>query len=469
MQEINIPPRALENFAALGAERADRLAAQADAARVALEGRCVVNVNSTAVGGGVAEMLHVLLGYVRAGGIDTRWLVIEGGAEFFRITKRVHNHLYGTSGDGGPLGEAEQAIFTEVGRANAAELRNNLRSGDVVILHDPQTVGLAATAKAMGATVIWRCHVGIDTPDEHTERAWSFLRPHLEPHVDRYVFTRAGYAPSWVPPELLVAIAPSIDPFTPKNQELSTEAVQAILARIGILGGAEADTTFIASDGTPRRVDHYADLIRSGPPPPPDVPLVVQVSRWDPMKDMVGVIEAFAEHVDPALGAHLVLAGPAVNAVSDDPEAPEVLHACWEAWRDLPHAVRHRVQLACLPMHDLDENAVIVNALQRHATVIAQKSLAEGFGLTAVEAMLKGRPVVAGAVGGLVDQIEDGVTGLLVEPTDLTAFGAAVETLLRDPEASARLGEAGRDAAVESHLGDTHLGHWLDLIRGLAF
>jgi trehalose synthase len=316
--------------------------------------------------------------------------------------------------------------------------------------------------------VVWRCHVGIDAPDAHTERAWNFLRPHLEPNVDRYVFTRSSYAPAWVPPEHLVVIAPSIDPFTPKNEELEDETIRAILVRVGLLAGREGDTTFLASDGTPSRVDHYADLIRSGPPPPPDAPMLVQVSRWDPMKDMVGVIDAFAEHIDPALGAHLVLAGPAVNAVSDDPEAPQVLHACWDRWRGLPHAVRHRVQLACLPMHDLDENAAIVNALQRHATVVGQKSIAEGFGLTAVEAMLKGRPVVAGAVGGLVDQIDDGVTGVLVDPTDPAAFGQAVERLLRNPDDCERIGQAGRAAAIESYLADTHLGHWLDLIRDLT-
>src|SRR5690606_29351289 len=145
-------------------------------------------------------------------------LVIEGDPEFFRITKRIHNHLYGADGDGGALGPAEQDHFAEVARLNAAELRPHLRAGDVVLLHDPQTVGLAATAKAMDAGVVWRCHVGIDGPDDHTREAWEFLRPHLEPHVDRYVFTKATYAPDWIPRDRLVEIAPSIDPFTPKNQ-----------------------------------------------------------------------------------------------------------------------------------------------------------------------------------------------------------------------------------------------------------
>ena len=162
---------------------------------------------------------------------------------------------------------------------------------------------------------------------------------------------------------------------------------------------------------------------------------MVQVSRWDAMKDMGGVMEAFATYVDSGRPAQLVLAGPVVSAVADDPEGGEVLQDCWRQWRELPHAVRARVQLVCLPMHDLDENAAIVNALQRHAAVVCQKSLAEGFGLTVAEAMFKGTPVVASAVGGIVDQVTDGVTGrLIADPTDLESFGRAVCELLDDSD-----------------------------------
>jgi trehalose synthase len=163
-----------------------------------------------------------------------------------------------------------------------------------------------------------------------------------------------------------------------------------------------------------------------------------------------------------------VLAGPVVSAVADDPEGGQVLQDCWNQWRRLPHAVRARVQLVCLPMHDLEENAVIVNALQRHARVVAQKSLAEGFGLTAAEAMLKGTPVVASAVGGLVDQVIDGESGLLVQdPTDLEEFGTAVCRILDDDEFRRRLGAGARARAIATHLGDTHLLRWLDVVRTL--
>ncbi len=157
-----------------------------------------------------------------------------------------------------------------------------------------------------------------------------------------------------------------------------------------------------------------------------------------------------------------------MSAVADDPEGGQVLQDCWNAWRQLPHAVRHRVQLVCLPMQDLEENAAIVNALQRHATIVAQKSIAEGFGLTVAEAMLKGTPVVASAVGGIVDQVVDGETGLLVrDPNDLAGFGDAVCRILDDAEFRRRLGEGAKSRAIEVHLGDTHLQKWLEVIAAL--
>ncbi len=176
----------------------------------------------------------------------------------------------------------------------------------------------------------------------------------------------------------------------------------------------------------------------------------------------------FVQHVDPSLGAHLLLCGPVVTGVADDPEAAEVLDECTSLWRALPHAARSRVHLACIPMADPDENAAIVNALQRHASVIVQKSLAEGFGLTVTEAMWKRKPVVASAVGGIVDQIEDGVHGLLVaDPADLPAFGAAVESLLRDREDAARLAENARLRVTEEFLGDRHLERYGALFEQL--
>jgi trehalose synthase len=173
---------------------------------------------------------------------------------------------------------------------------------------------------------------------------------------------------------------------------------------------------------------------------------------------MAGVMQGFARHVDPSLGSHLVLAGPAVTGVADDPEAAAVYEDCVRRWRELPHAIRGRVHLACVPMADPDEAAAIVNALQRHAKVVVQKSVAEGFGLTVTEAMWKSRAIVASAVGGIRDQLKDGEHGLLIEdPHDLGDFGAAVERLLRDPDEAARLGANAHARAADRFLGDRHL------------
>jgi trehalose synthase len=211
-------------------------------------------------------------------------------------------------------------------------------------------------------------------------------------------------------------------------------------------------------------------VVQTGPPPA-DAPLVVQISRWDRMKDMAGVMNGFVQHVDPLLGAHLLLCGPAVSGVADDPEAAAVLDECTGRWRELPDLQRSRVHLASIPMADSDENAAIVNAIQRQASVVVQKSLAEGFGLTVAEAMWKQRPVVASAVGGIVDQIEDGVHGLLVDdPADLPAFGAAVETLLRDSAQAAQLAQNARRRVIDEFLGDRHLEQYgllfEQLVRG---
>lgn len=470
MEEVAITARDPMRFAAVvGDERTRELLETVNAAGDVLGGRSVINVNSTAAGGGVAEMLHVLLGYVRGIGIDTRWLVIDGSPEFFALTKRIHNHLYGTSGDGGPLGPAEHDLYVSTLRPDRDALAAHARPGDVVVLHDPQTAGLAEPAKRLGCRVAWRCHVGIDHPNEHSDRGWEFLRPYLEPFVDHYVFTDAGFPPPWVPRDHCSIIWPSIDPFSPKNQELSDATVEAILTHVGIIAGTPGDTGFHRNDGSAARVERYCDVFRTGPPADPERPLIAQISRWDLMKDMNGVMEAFSRYVDSGRDAELVLAGPVVSAVADDPEGGEVLQDCWNAWRQLPHAVRSRVQLVCLPMHDLDENAAIVNALQRHAAVVTQKSLAEGFGLTVAEAMLKGTPVVASAVGGIVDQVIDGETGLLVkDPTDLEEFGEMLCRLLDDPELQKRLGEQGRVRATATHLGDTHLQKWLAVTRDLV-
>ena len=449
-----IDPARLELL--IGEARMRRFDEAAEQTRSLLGGRSVFNVNSAAIGGGVAEMLQTLLAYARGAGVDARWLVIQGDPAFFGITKRLHNGLYGAAGDGGSLGSAERARYEQTLRRNADEMRAVVRAGDVVLVHDPQPAGLIPSLKQAGATVVWRCHVGRDVPIEWTDRAWEFLRPYLQ-MADAFVFSRREFAPAWAPPERIQVVPPSIEPFSAKNEPMSQRNVRLTLGYVGLLDGdgARPIVPFLRRDGSPGRIDRHADVINSGPPPPPDAPLVIQASRWDAIKDMQGVMEGFAEHVDPSLGAHLMLAGPAVTGVADDPEAAEVLEDCADRWRKLPHAIRGRVHLACVPMADPDEAAAIVNALQRHATVVCQKSLAEGFGLTVAEAMWKSRPIVATAVGGIVDQITSGEHGLLVEdPHDLATFGRYIEQLLRHPSRAAELGHNARQRAAREFLGD---------------
>jgi trehalose synthase len=267
-----------------------------------------------------------------------------------------------------------------------------------------------------------------------------------------------------------MVIQPSIDAFSPKNQELDEAAVRAILVDTGLVEGplGAGSPGFLREDGAPGRVDRQADVVRLGRAPAWETPLVVQVSRWDPLKDPVGVMRGFADLVDglaPA-GAELVLAGPNVTAIADDPEGAATLDLVIAAWRELPHGDRRRVHLACLPMTDAGENAAIVNALQRHAAVVVQKSLREGFGLTVTEAMWKARPVVASAVGGIQEQIEDGVHGLLIQgPTDLGSFGTAVRRLLEDRPCAERLGSNARERVRERYLGVRHLIQYEELLR----
>ena len=469
MREVTFPtedPKMLAKVVAR--DRVDALVDAGERLRARLDGASVVCVNSTASGGGVAEMLRVLLPYVRGIGIDARWLVIEGDARFFEITKRIHNHLYGIEGDGGPVGEDEHRDYEATLHANATQLASAVHPGDVVIVHDPQPAGLAGMMHRRGARVVWRCHVGTDAPSPCSEIGWNFLRRYVEPPIaDGYVFSRRAFAPSWIPAALLHEIAPAIDPFAPKNQELTSAEVQAILVSTGLLAGDRRDATYERVDGTRRRIERGADIVRTGPAPDPDVPLVVQISRWDRLKDMGGVMAGFADFIVDDDGSHLVLAGPVVSSVSDDPEGASVLRDCWEQWRHLPHHARSRIAICCLPMADTEENAIVVNALQRHASVVVQKSLAEGFGLTVAEAMFKRRTVLASAVGGICDQIVDGESGLLLkDPGDLVAFQRALADIIPDAPRRAAIGELARQRVIDNFLPDKQLLAWSAVMAG---
>jgi trehalose synthase len=432
-----------------------------------LEGRIFWNVNSTARGGGVAEMLRSLIGYARGAGLDARWATVTGDAEFFEITKRLHNRLHGNPGDGGPLGDSEREHYEATCSANAELLAPSVRPQDVVLLHDPQTAGMIPRVLETGAVVIWRSHIGIEEPNDLAREAWRFLTPYVE-RARAYVFTHPAYLWDGLDPAKLSVIPPSIDAFSPKNHPMGFSGITAVLRAAGLAAGNHVGprAVFEQIDGTVRLVRRQAEMVEEQQLHL-DVPLIVQISRWDRLKDPLGVLAAFAEHVQGAEQPHLVLAGPEVSSVADDPEGREAFEEVQAAWRELPLGVRRRAHLALLPMEDPDENAAMVNALQRRADIVVQKSLAEGFGLTVSEAMWKARPVVASAVGGICEQIEDGRTGFLVDPTDLRGFGERLSWLLEHPHEADRVGEAAQTRVREWFLGPRHLGQYVDLLGEL--
>ena len=426
MHEVELRRRPIGALSSvLPDSQAAALEAAVHRAARALDGRVVWQVSSVATGGGIAEMLHGLLGYFLDAGVRMRWLVIDADERFFVITKRLHNAIHGVPGK---FTEADHRHYQEILSCNALAIN----PGDIVMLHDPQTAGLACQLRPSGVRVAWRSHIGRDTPNDVSISAWEFLRRYID-EADAFVFSRALFAPPWIDRRKLAIIPPSIDPLSAKNRPLHDPA--AILARAGL----------------------------------PTAPrLVVQVSRWDRLKDMPGVMTGFRLADLPA-DVHLVLAGPAVRGVADDPEGAEVFAQCHAIRAKLLADIRSRIHLVSIPMDDAGHNATIVNALQRHATILVQKSLAEGFGLTVAEGMWKTKPVIASAVGGIQDQIMAERTGLLLsDPADPAEFAAALRRLLADDVLARRLGEAAHARVLHRYLDDRQLIQTATLLESLA-
>ena len=256
----------------IGSERQARLVRAAEEFRARLGGRTSGMSPRPQLGGGVAEMLQVLVGYAEDLGIATGWVVITGDAEFFAITKRLHNQIHGQAA-GGPLSGGEADHYARMLAANAVELLPRIRPGDLVLLHDPQTAGLAPALAAGGARVAWRSHIGVDWENDATRAAWDFLRPYLN-EADGYVFSRRQYVPAWVPRHQAWIIPPSIDPFSPKNQDLDGGTVRAILATMGVLEAWRAGraTAFTRRDGGAGTVTRPAEITGEGRPGP--------LTRW---------------------------------------------------------------------------------------------------------------------------------------------------------------------------------------------
>lgn len=366
-----------------------------------LQGKRIQNINSTAVGGGVAEILTRMLPLLHELGVDARWDVIHGDEKYFAITKKMHNALHGVNET---ISDEDLEYFLEINDRNVAEMDLN---HDIHFVHDPQPIALIRKKSSVGGKWIWRCHIDFTNPNQ---KIWEFLKGFIEMY-DAAVFSAPAFARRL--PIRQALISPSIDPLSDKNKDLSREFVDAVFQKYGI------------------------DQKR---------PIVCQISRFDYLKDPVGVIEAYKlakEHVD----CQLVLAG---GGAVDDPEGMRVLADVRQAAENDPDIF----VLFLPPAADLE-----INALQRGSTVVLQKSLKEGFGLTVAEALWKSKPVIATAVGGIQLQITHKYSGILTHSIEGTAFW--IKQLLNEPEYAKKLGANGREHIKNNYLIFRHLREYL--------
>ena len=367
-----------------------------------VRGMSMLNVNSTKCGGGVAEILHRLIPMMNEVGVKARWEVIRGTDEFYASTKALHNALQGT----------EQAItrkmldaYVETNRENAKRL---LPDADVMLIHDPQPAALVEFRT--GGKWIWRCHIDVSQP---IRRVWNFLRQYVVKY-DAAIFSLPHFAQRLPVPQFL--IYPSIDPLSDKNRELTEAEIDAHLERLKV---------------------------------PRDRPILLQVSRFDRFKDPVGVISAYRivkKHND----CRLVLAG---GGAADDPEGRTVLAEVQAAAGEDPD-----IHVLELP----PDAHLAINALQRAATIVLQKSTKEGFGLTVAEAMWKGKPVIGGAAGGITAQIIYDVTGYTVNSVEGAAY--RIRHLLNDPGVREKMGRDAREYVRQNFLITRHLRDYLTLM-----
>src|SRR6202795_708163 len=370
-----------------------------------LKGKTMKMVNSTAVGGGVAEMLNRLVPLLSELEVPTHWDVITGGNDFFEVTKAFHNALHGT---GYELTKAAQEIFLTYNEQNRERLQFE---EEMVVIHDPQPVGLIRSRDRASVSWVWRCHIDLSNPDA---RVWEFLRPFVEQY-DAAIFSSQSFARQLPIPQYL--FYPCIDPLSEKNKELDESFVQKVCDEFGV------------------------DRTR---------PIVTQVSRFDRLKDPVGVVQAFKlarKYVD----CQLVLAG---GGASDDPEGAVVLQEVKEVAGDDPDIIILDLPPWC---------ALEINALQRASTIVVQKSIKEGFGLTVTEALWKRKPTIAGAVGGIPNQVIHKLTGMLVHSVEGCAY--QIRYLLTHPEFAAQLGRNGREHVKENFLMTTNVRRWLLLLQ----
>jgi len=374
-----------------------------------LSGKVIQNVNSTFTGGGVAEILARMVPLLNQLGVDAQWATIKGDKDFFDVTKKFHNALHGRKEDISPQ---DFAAFLEVSKKNIEELKFH---GDIQFIHDPQPIALIAKKKELGGKWIWRCHIDVSNPDK---RVWEFMRNFVTDY-DAAVFSAPNFSQELPIRQFL--ISPSIDPLSDKNKELPSEVIDSVLSKYGL---------------------------------DKDKPIVAQISRFDYLKDPIGVIQAF-ELVRKSIDCQLVLAG---GTATDDPESEKVLEEVRQRASDNPD-----IHILLIP----PESDIEINALQRASTVILQKSIKEGFGLTVTEALWKGKPVVASAVGWIQLQVKNKLTGLLCHSVEGAAY--AVKRLLSNKEYALWLGKNAREHVRQNFLITRHLKDYLLLFTSLYY
>lgn len=444
-----------------------------------LEGRTIWMVNSTAQGGGVAEMLPTMVALMRDLGIPTEWAVIESeDPAFFRLTKSLHNAIHGTGQD--RFGASERAIFEAVNRENADQIRAWLRPGDILCVHDPQPIPLARMLREeMEVAALWRCHIGLDDENAATRAAWEFLAPYAAAY-DHAIFSAPEYIPHYLT-SLASVVYPAINPLTHKNRELSVHKIAGTLT-----------ASALATNPGPVLPDPFPAVAQRLQPDGAFVPanmrddiglltrpIVTQVSRWDRLKGFAPLMRAFAnlktDGPERANGHHrrrldlvrLVLAGPDPESIADDPEGLEVIGELKALYAGLDTRVQRDIAVVALPMRDLRENALMVNALQRTSSVIVQNSLREGFGLTVAEGMWKGMPVLSNVQAcGPRQQVRDGIDGrMIADPTDEEELGTALDGMLASPAERDAWGRSGRRRVYDEFLIFTQLRRWFRVMQ----
>ena len=443
-----------------------------------LNGRTIWMVNSTARGGGVAEMMPRMITILRELGVRVEWVVIgSDNPDFFTLTKRLHNLIHG-SGDP-HLTADDRAVYDAVSRANADALRSRVRPGDLLVMHDPQPLGSGdLLRRELDVRTVFRCHIGLDESSPQTRAAWGFLKPYASSY-DHAVFTAPEYIPDFLAGRTGI-IRPAIDPLGHKNRDLLVPRLTGTLcsARLVVEQHPVVRTKYaeiatrLAPDGRFLPADDGGGiglLFR---------PVVTQISRWDRLKGFKPLLDAFVrlkQRVDGVSATEagdrhqrrlrlvrLVLAGPDPAAVADDPEAQEVLEELVTTYQALSPALQADVALVSLPMSVRKNNELIVNALQRCSSVVVQNSLREGFGLTVTEAMWKRAALLGSRACGIRQQIRDGVDGRLIhDPEDPEEIAAHLNALLENPGKRIELGQNAQRRVRDEFLVFTQVRNWL--------